>query len=152
MHFIPTPLTRTLWTADNCQQYEWERIERQFRKGQHMRSRLLRFAAATAAAAGLTLTMAGTAAAIDTSAGTAPAPKQLACAPGSAAGFNPTNEIAPVFEFPGTGEAFMSVPPGGQACVDGNTANGPDGVYRHFTGDGHTGPADGWIHERFVAF
>lgn len=115
-----------------------------------MRSRFLRFAAATAAAAGLTLTMAGTASAVDTSAGT-DSPKQVACAPGSYAAVNPTAETAPVFEFPGTGEAFMSVPPGGQICTDGNTANGPDGVYQHFTGDGHTGPADGWIHERFVA-
>lgn len=73
------------------------------------------------------------------------------CPLGSAMYHNPTAEIAPVFEFPGTGEAFMSVPPGGQVCTDDGRANGPDGVYYHFTGDGVSGPADGWIHERFVA-
>lgn len=116
-----------------------------------MRSSVKRFAAAAAVTAGLTATLSGTAFAADTSAGTTPAPQQLACAPGSAAAWNRTAETAPVFEFPGTGEAFMSVPPGGQVCTDYNRANGPDGVYLHFTGDGHTGSADGWIHERFVS-
>lgn len=114
-----------------------------------MRSSLFRLAAAGAVAAGLTITLSGTvgAAEPESSAG----PQQVACAPGSAAAWNRTAETAPVYESPGTGEAFMSVPPGGQVCTDYNRADGPDGVYLHFTGDGHSGPADGWIHERFVS-
>lgn len=115
-----------------------------------MRSSVMRFAAATAVAVSVTLTVSGTAGAAVTTGTTTAAPQQLACAPGSGAAWNRTGEIAPVFEYPGTGEAFMSVPPDGQVCTDYNRANGPDGVYLHFTGDGHTGPADGWIHERFV--
>lgn len=113
-----------------------------------MRSTVMRFLAAGAVAAGLTVGFTGTAGAVAT---TDAAQPPVACAPGSAAAWNRTAEIAPVYEFPGTGEVFMSVPAGGQVCTDYNKANGPGGVYLHFTGDGHTGPADGWIHERYVS-
>lgn len=74
------------------------------------------------------------------------------CWNGSGPAWNRTAEIAPVYEYPGTGEVFTSIAPGAQMCVDGNSAPGPGGTYQHLTADGSGGQSDGWINTRFVSY